>query len=64
MVAEHEDSDDRPEGKCVIHEHPVPPGELDRYAVESDPHSEMDIARYVEIEAQDEAVQHVENLNQ
>jgi hypothetical protein len=62
MAPKHEDSADRPDGECVIHEHPVPPGELDRYAVESDPHSETDIARYVEVEAQDETVQHVEKI--
>jgi hypothetical protein len=47
---------------CVVHTHPVPPSELDRYSVDSDPHSEMDIARYVEIEAPDEKVQHVERI--
>lgn len=62
MATEHENSNALPEGECVMHEHPVPPGELDRYAVESDPHSEMDIARYVETEAQDETVQHVERI--
>jgi len=62
MTTEHEQPSERPEGECVIHEHPVPPGELDRYAVESDPHSEMDIARYVEVEAQDETVQHIEKI--
>ncbi|MEE9905129.1 MAG: hypothetical protein K4305_06875 [Chlorobium sp.] len=62
MAAEYENSDDRPEGESLIHEHPVPPGELDRYAVERDPHSEMEIARYVEIEAQDETVQHLERI--
>lgn len=62
MAAEHENSADRPEGECVIHEHLLPPGELDRYAVESDPHSKMDIARYVEVQAQDETIQHVEKI--
>ena len=47
---------------CVVHTHPVPPSELDRYSVDSDPHSEMDIARYVESEAPDENVQHVEAI--
>lgn len=45
---------------CVIHDHPVPHSELNRYSVDNDPHSEMDIARYVEVEAPDENVQHVE----
>jgi hypothetical protein len=38
-------------GECVVHTHPVPPGELDRYSINSDPHSEMDIATYVEGQA-------------
>ena len=46
------------QNECVIHTHPVPPGELGRYSVDGDPHSEMDIASYVEIEAPDENVQH------
>jgi hypothetical protein len=50
------------QNECVIHTHPVPPGELGRYSVDGDPHSEMDIASYVEIEAPDENVQHVEKL--
>lgn len=62
MTAEHANNDEYPDGKCVVHEHLVPPGELDRYAVESDPHSEMDILRYIEKEAQDETVQHIEKI--
>ena len=57
-------TDDRePKGdECIIHTHPVPPGELRRYCVDSDPHSEMDIARYVEGQARDENVQHVKRI--
>jgi len=57
-------TDDRePKGdECIIHTHPVPAGELGRYSVDSDPHSEMDIARYVEGQARDENVQHVERI--
>lgn len=62
MAADQTNPDDHTDDQCVIHDHPVPPGELDRYAVDSDPHSEIDIARYVEIEAQDETVQHVERI--
>lgn len=52
-----------PEGdKCVVHAHRVPAGELGRYRIDSDPHSELDIARYVEVEAPDQSVQHVERL--
>ena len=48
--------------ECVVHTHPVPASELGRYSVDSDPHSEMDIATYVENEAPDENVQHVERI--
>ena len=61
MATEEEKTPPEDDG-CVIHDHPVPPGELDRYSVDSDPHSEMDIARYVEVEAHDETVQHVERI--
>jgi hypothetical protein len=47
---------------CVIPSHPVPAEELDRYSVTRDPHSEQNIANYVEAEAQDETVQHVERV--
>lgn len=47
---------------CVVHDHPVPPEELARYAVDRDPYSEADIASYVEGQARDEEVQHVERI--
>lgn len=50
------------ESACVVHDHPVPPGELGRYSVDRDPHSELDIANYVEGQARDESVQHVERI--
>jgi predicted Zn-ribbon and HTH transcriptional regulator len=50
------------EVECVVHNHPVPASELGRYSVDRDPHSEQDIARYVELEAEDEVVQHVERV--
>lgn len=53
---------EKPIDECVVHDHPVPASELGRYSVDRDPHSEQDIARYVEIEASDEAVQHVERV--
>jgi len=40
----------------------MPPDELARYNVESDPDSEQDIASYVESQAHDEHVQHVEKI--
>ncbi|MBL0312784.1 MAG: gamma-glutamylcyclotransferase [Holophagaceae bacterium] len=48
--------------ECVVHDHPVPPEELGRYSVEMDPHSEQDIAGYLEGQAPDETVQHVERI--
>lgn len=49
-----------PEDECVIHDHPVPAAELFRYSIERDVHSERDIANYVEGQAPDEAIHHVE----
>uniref|UniRef100_A0A1I7Y4B1 Uncharacterized protein n=1 Tax=Steinernema glaseri TaxID=37863 RepID=A0A1I7Y4B1_9BILA len=46
--------------ECVIHDHPVPAGQLGRYGVDRDPHSERDIASHAEGQAPDEEVQHVE----
>jgi hypothetical protein len=58
-----EKNDSKPEAdECVIHTHPVPAGELSRYSVEGDPHSEADIANYVGGQARDETVQHVEKI--
>jgi hypothetical protein len=41
---------------------PVPPDEMHRYMSERDPHAEGEIARYVELEAGDETVQHAERV--
>ena len=49
---------------CIVPSHPVPPEELARYSIERDPHSEQDIANYVEGQARDEIVQHVEKVKQ
>ncbi|RPJ53669.1 MAG: hypothetical protein EHM23_30515 [Acidobacteria bacterium] len=49
---------------CVVPFHPVPPDELVRYSVMRDPHSERDIAGYVEGQARDETVLHVEKVKQ
>jgi hypothetical protein len=51
-----------PDDECTVHSHPVPPSELARYSVDRDADSEQDIARYVEIEASDEKVEHVERV--
>jgi hypothetical protein len=53
-----------PDDACVAHVHPIPPSALGSYHVDSDPHSEQDIARYVEHEARDETVQHVEKIKE
>ncbi|WP_306480742.1 hypothetical protein [Limnobacter sp.] len=56
------DDSKKPDKECVVHDHPVPPSELGRYSVDRDPHSEQDIANYVEGQAPDESVQHVERV--
>jgi hypothetical protein len=48
--------------ECVVPTHPVPPEELHRYSPERDVLAEQDIAGYVEWQASDEAVQHVEQV--
>lgn len=50
------------QNECLTHAHPLPPGEIGSYSVDADPHLEMDIANYVEIEAPDENVEHVEKI--
>jgi hypothetical protein len=52
------DSDDG----CVVPPPPMPPDQLARYNVEPDPDSEQDIASYIESQAHDEHVQHVEKI--
>src|SRR5947208_10335068 len=47
---------------CVVPSAPIPAEALAKYAVDRDVHSENDIARYVELEAEDEAVKHVEKV--
>lgn len=47
---------------CIVHDHPVPPEELGRYSIDRDPYSESDIASYVEGQAPDEEVRHVERI--
>lgn len=50
------------EDECIVPSLAVPPEELSRYSVERDLHSENDIASYVEGQARDETVQHVERI--
>jgi hypothetical protein len=60
-MSQQQDPDGR-DDDCLVHSHPIPASELSAYYVDSDPHREQDIARYVEIEAPDEQVQHVEMI--
>lgn len=62
MENERSDDSQQKDEVCVIHAHPVPPEELGRYSVERDQHSERDIANYVEGQAPDETIQHVERI--
>lgn len=62
MENERSDDSQQKDEVCVIHTHPVPPEELGRYSVERDQHSERDIANYVEGQAPDETIQHVERI--
>lgn len=49
---------------CEVPQHTVPPEELGRYSPKRDPHSEADIAQYIEIEARGESVKHVEKVKE
>lgn len=49
-----------PKDECVIHDHPVPAIELARYSIDRDIHSERDVANYVQGQAPDEVIQHIE----
>lgn len=55
-------SDSKGNGECTAPPPTMPAEELARYSVDPDPHSEQDIARYVEVEARGERVQHVERV--
>lgn len=62
MPEDHTRDDER--GRCIVPSHPVAAEVLARYSPERDPHSEQDIANYVEAETHDEAVQNVEKIKQ
>jgi hypothetical protein len=64
MTTEKEQVSSDKSDECVVHTHPVPAGELSRYSVEGDQHSEADIANYVSGQARDEIVQHIEKIKQ
>lgn len=61
-MAPGKDDTNDDQSECTVHTHPVPAGELSRYSVEGDPHAEQDIRNYVEGQAPDEVVQHVERV--
>ena len=66
-MTEPEPKDNKPnaevsEGGHGGHDLRIPPEMLSRYRLESDPDSERDIANYVEGQARDEVVQHVEKI--
>jgi hypothetical protein len=52
-----DDTEDDQRGGCIVPSHPVAAQELARYSPERDPHSEQDIANYVEGQAPEEVVQ-------
>ena len=60
MTKAEDQKPDTSEDNCVVRMQLVPADKLSQYSVDRDPHSEMDIARYVEGEAPDENVKHVE----
>jgi hypothetical protein len=64
MSTEKEQPQSADPDECIVHTHPVPAGELSRYSVEGDQHSEADIANYVHGQAPDETVQYVEKIKQ
>ncbi len=62
-MSDHSDHSNN-QDDCAVHSHPVPASELAAYTVDRDVHCEQDIARYVEIEANGEEIQHVEKIKQ
>ena len=46
----------------IVHHHPLPPAELERYSMSRDPAAEQDITNYVQAETLDETVMHVERV--
>lgn len=58
-----DDTDDKKDD-CVVPSFSIPAEELGRYSVDSDLHSERDIASYVEGQARDETIRHVEKIKQ
>lgn len=63
MTPEVNHNDDEKDSS-TISSNLIPTGDLSRYSVERDPHLEQDIADYVQGQAPDEVVQHVEKVKQ
>jgi hypothetical protein len=62
MSDDKENRAEQKDSECVVPGPAIPPSELHKYLSESDPHSAQDISRYVELEASDEKVLHVEKV--
>ena len=57
-----EEEDTPPADECIVHDHPVPPEEMWRYSPDRDPHEEQGIIDYMNGQAPDEKVLHVERI--
>jgi hypothetical protein len=53
---------EEPKEDCIVPSGAIPAEALGKYSVDRDVHSENDIGRYVELEASDEIVKHVEKV--
>ena len=53
---------EEPNQDCIVPSAPIPAETLAKYALDRDVHSENDITRYVELQAQGEVVEHVEKV--
>src|SRR5690242_5757790 len=59
-VVSHSNDENERDNECVVQSHPIPADIIDRYGVSNDSHARQDIATYVQFEARDETVLHVE----
>ena len=50
--------------ECIVPSFAIPAVELAKYSVDNDSHAENDIASYVQGQAPDETIQHVEKIKQ
>lgn len=62
MATEKDQNQHSDPSECIVHTHPIPAGELSRYSVDGDEHSEGDIYNYISGQAPDEEIQHVERI--